>query len=208
MEGSDKIIQQISDKAKEEREGILEEARKKAENLKSAAQKKTDAEAKKVIREGEMEAEREKRRILASARTKARQTKLEAKEKLIQEVFETAKSELAKLRDDNQEYQEILENLIVSGGIAAGGGSLEVLVLRKDKELLSDDRVKELSKQISKETSEETSLNVLAKLTNATGGAIVQKSDGSIRCNNTFEARLERMKDSLRTEIAGMLFKT
>ncbi|KXB04147.1 hypothetical protein AKJ48_03340, partial [candidate division MSBL1 archaeon SCGC-AAA261O19] len=31
-------------------------------------------------------------------------------------VFETAKSELAKLRDDNQEYQEILENLIVSGG--------------------------------------------------------------------------------------------
>ena len=39
------------------------------------------------------------------------------------------------------------------------------------------------------------------------GGAILKTSDGDIEVNNTIEARLERFKSILRSEVAEVLFK-
>jgi V/A-type H+-transporting ATPase subunit E len=41
----------------------------------------------------------------------------------------------------------------------------------------------------------------------AIGGAILKTSDGDIEVNNTIEARLERFKSILRSEVAEILFK-
>ena len=42
---------------------------------------------------------------------------------------------------------------------------------------------------------------------NAIGGAILKTSNGDIEVNNTIEARLERFKSILRSEVANVLFK-
>ena len=41
----------------------------------------------------------------------------------------------------------------------------------------------------------------------AIGGAILKTADGDIEVNNTIEARLERFKSILRSEVAEILFK-
>ena len=41
----------------------------------------------------------------------------------------------------------------------------------------------------------------------AIGGAILKTSNGDIEVNNTIEARLERFKSILRSEVAEILFK-
>lgn len=208
MSGLDKILERINEKAEKQREEILEEARQKAEDKKSEGREEAELEKEKIIQKGKQEADREKRRIIANAQAKVRRKELETREELIQEAFENARKELSKLKNDEEEYQDILEDLIKSGGITVGGGKLRALVSEDDEELLSNKLVKNLEKEIKNETGKETSIKVEPELEDSCGGVIVEKGDGSVRCDNTFEARLSRMKSEIRTKIAEVLFET
>lgn len=207
MSGLENIIQNIKEEAEQEKESILKKAKNEADTKKSETEEKAETEKERIIERGRREADRIKRRTIASARREARQKKLEAREELIQRALEDAEEELAELRDDNERYKEVLKDLIITGGIAVGGGDLEVSVLRNDKKLISEKEIGEMTEKIFKETGNETELEVLANLQNADGGTIVQKSDGSITCNNTFKSKLQRMKSSLRPKISGILFE-
>lgn len=207
MSGLENIIQNIKEEAEQEKKSILKEAKEEADTKKSKAEENAESEKKRITKKGRREADRIKKRKIASARRKARQKKLEAREEIIQKTLERAKEELAELRDDNERYKEVLKDLIITGGIAVGGGDLEVSVLRNDKKLISEKEIGEMTEKISKETGNETELEVLANLQNADGGTTVQKSDGSITCNNTFKAKLQRMKSSLRPKISEILFE-
>lgn len=205
MNGLQKMMSQIREKAEKEKESILEDAKSEAEEKISEAGKKAEDEKENIMERGQREAEKEKQRILASARSKRRQKHLEAREKIIQDTFEKAKKELSNLRKRN-EYPDILKNLIVSGGASVGGKELEVLMSEKDKDLISEDAKSEIAEKISEKTGEETSLKMNFTLKNIDGGAIVQRKNGNIACDNTLEARMEREKDSLRKEVARILF--
>lgn len=205
--GVEKIIQRIEEKAKKEEESILEEGKEKAEQKKLESERKAEKEKKRIIEKGKREADRISRRILANARKKARQKKLEVRDEIIQEVFARAKEQLGEMKENSADYKEVLKDIIIEAGLTVGGGDLEVLLLDDDKEMFSDSEIREISEQISKETGKDTSLEILAELSNRSGGAIGRKSDGKVSCNNTFEARLRRMKGSLRPKIADILFK-
>lgn len=207
MEGLERITQSIEEETKEEKEKIYKEAEEEAESVKSASREKAQLESKEIVQEGEKEADAVRRRILSSARMESRRRKLEARNDVIEEVFTKAMKKLKDLRENQKECSKIMEGLIRNGGIVVNGGDLEVLVLKGD-DLLSEKRIEKLSDDISEETGEDTSLKLLNELDNASGGVIVQKSDGGMRCDNTFEARLERMKDSLRAKVAEILFET
>lgn len=208
MKGLDKMTQRILSDAEKESKKVIGEAKEEAERKKSSAEKKAEAEAEKILNEGEREAKRIEHRILASARLKARQLKLDAQESLIQEAFSKAKDELIGLGRDQQKYQKILEELVKAGGIAIDGGELEVQILKKDKKFLPEVTARNLAKEISKSAGNETSLKISTILGNASGGVVVQKADGSVKCDNTFEARLRRIKHSLRSKAAEILFKS
>lgn len=206
MEGLKKITQEIGEEAEEEAQEILKEAEEEAQEIREEGEEQAETERNRIITRGEREAERIKRRIVANARRKARQSKLQAREEVIQEVLEESKEKLSKLSDNKEEYKSILRDLIVDGGIAVGGGNLKVQVLEEDKDLISSEELEEISGEISDNTGNDTNLNLEASLKNAEGGAIVEKVDGSISSDNTFEARLERRKESLRSEVAKILF--
>lgn len=206
MKSLDRITQSIEEETEEKKEKILKEAKEKAKSKKSESRKKAQLKSKEIIQGGKEEADKIERRILSTARMKSRKKKLEAREEIINKVFASAMEELKNLRENQEKYQETLENLIRDGGVAIGGGDLEVLVSEGD-DFPSGEGIEKLSKDISEETEKDTSLKLINELNSASGGAIVRKSDESMRCNNTFEARLKRMKNSLRTKVAEMLFK-
>lgn len=205
MNGIQKMIRQIKEKAEKEKKSILEKAKAEADKKISEAKKKAENKKEKIMGKGHRESEKEKQRILASARSKKRQKKLKAREEIIQDTFEKAKDELSKLRKSD-DYPEILENLIVTGGVSVGGKDLKVLMSEKDKDLISENDKSEIEEKISEETGEETSVELDFTLKNTNGGAIIQRKSGNIVCDNTLEARLERQKDSLRKEVAQILF--
>ncbi len=206
-DGVDKIIQQIEEKSKKKEESILQEGKEKAEQKKLESEREAEKVKKKILENGKREAERTKRRILANARRKSRQRKLEAREEIIEEVFDLTKDQLDEMRENSEEYKDILKNVIVEAGLTVGGGELEVLISEEDEKLISDSEVKEISKQISEKTGKETKIDILTELSSDGGGAIARKSDGRVACNNTFGARLKRMKSSLRPKIADILFE-
>lgn len=205
-DGLESIIEQIEDRVEEERESVLDEARKEAEEKKSSGEKEAEKEKEKILEEGKSEADRISRRITANARREAGQKKLEVREEVIQEVFDKVEEELADFKGC-EEYNEVLKDLIIQGGITVGGGDLEVLILEEDEEKISKDELEDMKEEISNETGKDTSLEILTELEKEDGGAIVRKSDGSVSCNNTFKARLDRQRSSIRSKIAGILFE-
>lgn len=207
MESIQRIKDSLKEETEEKKEEIYGEAKREIKEIKAEAQRKANSKAQEIIEEGKREADAEAKKILSNARMKARRKKLEFKDEIGKKVFEKAKEELQGLKDEQEKYKKTMENLIENGGISVGGGSLEVL-LPKGEDFLSEDRVKEIEEKISSETGKETSLSFLEELDKTTGGVIVRRSDGKMQCNNTFEARLERMKDSLRTEVSKILFQT
>lgn len=206
MEGLKNITREIGEEAEEQAEEILNEAREEAEEIIEEAEEQAQTERKRIISRGEREANRIKRRIVANARREARQSKLQAREEVIQEVLQESKEKLLELKDNEEEYKSILKNLIVSSGIAIGGGDLKVLVLEEDEQLISSEDLKAISEDISEDTGKDTKLDLEASLKNVEGGAIVEKADGSISSDNTFKARLDRKKESMRSEVAKILF--
>lgn len=206
MEGITRIEQSLKEETEEEKEKILKEANQKAEEIKSEAQGKADAKYDEIIEKGKREAESMVKKILSNARMKARRKKLEFKDEMCERVFEKAKEELIELKENQEEYEETLRTLIKEGGLAVGGGDLEVLVSESD-DLFTNDLIEEIEEDISEETEKDTELTLKKELDKETGGAIVRRSDGTMQSDNTFEARLERMRDSLRTEVTQILFE-
>lgn len=207
MDNIEKITESLEKEAKEKKEEIIAEAKEKAEEKKSEAREKAEDISGDIIEEGKREAKAMEKRILSSAKTEARRKKLGFKDEMSKKVFEEVDKRLKELKDDREGYQETTKNLIIDGGIAVNGGDLEVL-LPTGESFLSEEEIDELEEKIESETGKETSLDVLEELEKSKGGAIVRKSDRTLQCNNTFEARLERMKNSLRTKVIDELFET
>ena len=205
-EGLKKIIGKIEEKAKGEAESVLEDAKKESEEITEEAEKKAKQEKEKIREKGMKEAKKQKQRILSNARRDTRQKKLGVREEFIDEVFEKTEKRLENLRG-NEEYESILKDLIIDGGITVGGEDIDVLVLEGDEKKISAEDKKEMENEISDETGKDTELTLESELEDAKGGTIVKKSDGSVSCNNTFSKRLSRKRDSIRPKIAEILFE-
>ncbi len=206
MDNIEKITESLEKEAEEKKEKIIAEAEEKAENIKSRAQEEADEKSEEIIEDGKSEADAIEKRILSNAKTEARRKKLRFKDEMSERVFRRAREELRDLNEDQERYEKTVENLIIDGGISVDGGDLEIL-LPKGEDFLSEEKISELERKISEKTGKDTSIDILEELKKSENGAIVRKSDGTIECNNTFEARLNRMKDSLRRKVIDMLFE-
>ncbi len=207
MNGLQKIIQQIEEKSENRKEAILQEAREKAEEKKESAKKEAEREKEKIIEKGKREAEIRGRRILAGVRQENRQKKLSIKEDIIQEVWEKSEDELFSLKDNEGKYRNVLKHLIEEGGKALDGGELIVRISEDDDGIFSKKILKDISKEISEEIGEKTSIEVSSDLSGSKGGVVIEKKQGNVSIDNTFEARIKRMKQSLRPKLAEILFE-
>lgn len=193
-----KIIGKIEEDADKEAKGVLGEARGKAEEIIKEAQTKAREEEEEIIQKGRREAELVKQRIIADAKLRARKQKLDLKEAAIEAAFSEAERELQKLPPTSK-YPFILLR-IIKEAVASIGTDIEILASKADRKLLNQNSLKTLSNELG--------VNVaLAPQTIETyGGAVVRTKDGKIEVDNTFETRMSRMRDSLRSEVAKILF--
>ncbi|MCW7076774.1 MAG: V-type ATP synthase subunit E family protein [Candidatus Syntrophoarchaeum sp.] len=192
--GADEIIKKIDERASAEVDKIIQDANTRREKILDEARREAEHKKQVILERGEKEAILEKQRILADAKLKARRLRWDAQEDLVSQVLDAARNKVSKVRDDPK-YGDILKVLIQEAASSIGEDELEVLLADGDSVDLE---------QISGELGIKLSLS--DKKISGMGGVIVRTRDGRIEVDNTFERRMERFTELLRTEITATLF--
>jgi V/A-type H+-transporting ATPase subunit E len=142
--------------------------------------------------------------IISEAKMNARRAKLSAKEEVIDAAFNQATGELKVMAaDGDDQYKDSLSKMIKEAADEIGRDDLIIHLNEADTNIFKQD--------LSSTGSDSFELGgvkfTLGEPIEAIGGAILKSSDGDIEVNNTIEARLERFKGILRSEVAEVLFK-
>jgi V/A-type H+-transporting ATPase subunit E len=178
-------------------EQILAEARAKAEQIKKRAQEQAEAERAKILEQASVEADRVRGQVVATNQMKARTLLLEQREKLLEEVFDTAKQRLPSVMRGS-DNEKIAQRLLKEALSQLGAGSA---IVHADEETL-----KSLNTGILESLSKDMQIQIrLGEPLKHGLGVVVETEDGHRQYDNTFETRLRRMQDTLRTSVYRIL---
>jgi len=158
-----------------------------------AVRKETTEAVGKILETSEKQAQSVKRQIIGAAELDARNAQLRSLERAVNEVFDLAAKQISLVSGVPQE--QALATLIREG--------LDVIGPRAEVSCASKDR-KAVSSAIRK-LGRKTKLSLDDRELDTMGGVTLTTSDGTVRFDNTFEARLERMRPTLRKAVAAIL---
>ena len=203
--GTDKIVSSIMSEAQEKADVIIQDANAEVSQIQAKAEKTAEVEKLKIIDNGKKQSDMRYQQIISEAKMNARRAKLGAKEEVIDAAFNQATGELKAIAaDGNDEYKDSLSKMIKEAADEIGRDDLIIHLNEADTNNFKQD----LSSTGSTDSFELEGIKfTLGEPIDAIGGAILKSSDGDIEVNNTIEARLERFKSILRSEVAEVLFK-
>ena len=199
--GTDKIVSSIMSEAQEKADVIIQDANADASAISEKAAKTAEAEKIKILENGKKQSDMRYQQIISEAKMNARRAKLGAKEEVIEAAFNQATGELKSIAaSGSDEYEDSLSKMIKEAADEIGRDDLIIHLNEAD--------TNKFKQELSSDSFELEGVNFkLGEPIKAIGGAILKTSDGDIEVNNTIEARLERFKSILRSEVAEILFK-
>jgi len=190
---TERIISDAQEKAAEIRSGsdkesatIRDDAKKKAESIKSQ-----------IIADAKSQAEEEKRRFLAFARLEARNSVLAEKQKVIGEVFDKASKELQSLPD--REYEDLIKKLLIK---ATTTGDEEIIFSSRDRKRITDKLVANVNAAL-KADGKKGNLKISQETREIEGGFIL-KAEG-VEINNSFSSLLNLLREELEYKLLEIL---
>jgi len=172
----------------------VQEGRDQAMQGIQAIRRETAEEVAKTLEAGERQAESVKRQLVGAAELEVRNAQLKSLESAIDAVFESAVRRISSL--SGQAEEDSITTLIREG-MGVIGSRAVVQSPAKDRKVVSS-AARKLSRGPVRLTVGEEGIESI-------GGVILSTSDGTVKFDNTYEARLERMKPTLRKEVAGIL---
>jgi V/A-type H+-transporting ATPase subunit E len=200
--GTDKIVSSIMSEAQEKADAIIQDANAEASAITQNAEKTAEAEKTKILDNGKKQSDMRYQQIISEAKMNARRAELGAKEEVIEAAFNQAIGELKiKASSDDAEYEDSLTKMIKEAADELGSKDLIIQLNENDTNKFKNQLSGVSTFQIEDITFE------LGEPIDAIGGAILKTSNGDIEVNNTIEARLDRFKSVLRSEVANILFK-
>jgi len=186
-------LEKVSGEFEKEALSDLEATRTETLAKLEAVRKETEEAVSKILETGIKQAEAVKRQIIGAAELEARNIQLRALEKAVNESFDAASNQISELKGTS--YDKAMERLIQEG-LEVIGPKAKVQCSPKDKRVVAS-IVKKLSGK-EKVSMDDNPIETI-------GGVVLSIPDGSVRFDNTFEARLERMRPNLRQEVAAIL---
>ncbi len=200
--GTDKIVSSIMSEAQEKADVIIQEANAEVSAITSKAEKTAEAEKIKIQDNGKKQSDMRYQQIISEAKMNARRAELGAKEEVIEAAFTKATEELkAKAASGDDEYKDSLSMMIKEATDEIGSKDLIIQLNERDT-----NDIKSQISDVSTFKIEDITFEIGEPI-DAMGGAILKTSNGDIEVNNTIEARLDRFKSILRSEVAEILFK-
>lgn len=188
--------------AQEKADVIIQDANAEVSAITAKAEKTAEAEKLKILDNGKKQSDMRYQQIISEAKMNARRAKLGAKEEVIEAAFNQATGELKAIAaSGDEEYKDSLAKMIQEAAQEIGTNDLIIHLNEAD------------TNKFKKDLSSEDSFEIdgvkftLGEPIKTIGGAVLKTSNGDIEVNNTIEARLERFKSILRSEVAEVLFK-
>ena len=202
--GTDKIVSSIMSEAQGKADIIMQDANAEIATINADAEKTAESEKNKILENGKKQSDMRYQQIISEAKMNARRAELGAKEEVIEAAFNQAVGELkVKASSGDDEYEDSLGKMIKEAADEIGGNDLILQLNEADTQKFKND----LSSQGSDSFELEGIKFTIGEPIDAIGGAILKTTNGDIEVNNTIEARLERYKSILRSEVAEILFK-
>ena len=202
--GTDKIVSSIMSEAQGKADIIMQEANAEIATINADAEKTAESEKNKILENGKKQSDMRYQQIISEAKMNARRAELGAKEEVIEAAFNQAIGELkTKASSGDDEYEDSLSKMIKEAADEIGGNDLIIQLNEAD--------TNKIKQELSADGADSFQLEginfTIGEPIDAMGGAILKTSNGDIEVNNTIEARLDRFKSILRSEVAEILFK-
>ncbi len=186
-------LDKVSGEFEKEVVSDLESGRRETLAKLASVRRETEEAVAKILETAGKQAESVKRQIIGAAELEARNIQLKALERAVNDAFEAAGRVISE--EKGASYENSIERLIKQG-LDVIGPRARILCSVKDRKAAAS-AVKNLG------VKEKVSLD--DEPIDTSGGVVLTTPDGSVRFDNTFEARLERMKPTLRKEVAAIL---
>jgi len=189
--------------AQKKADRTLKRAEREAKKIVSEATAKAGAERDQLLSSANEEAEKAKARALATIPLEVRRLELAAKEDVISGVMDSA---LARLRQ-SPTPRGALTALALAGVDASPEDDLIIQVKEADRATVSQDFLVEVAAQAANSGGRKVMLQLDEDPADIAGGVIVRSRSGRTVFDNSFEARLARVRENLRLELAKILFE-
>ncbi|AJZ75934.1 V-type ATP synthase subunit E [Candidatus Nitrosotenuis cloacae] len=186
----ERTVEKILQNTEQQIISSLKEALKSSQSMLANSQTSLEQEYDKILAEGKKEAEKLEKQIVGNADLDSRNKHLLLVEESIEKVFEKA---IKKLQDTdrNNEYSKLISTLLQESIDAIGTSDIIVQTNSKDKSVVQS--------SLSKFPGSTLSSDLIECL----GGIKVQSKDGTMKFDNTIDARLDRLKPLIRKDIAS-----
>jgi len=151
---------------------------------------KLESEYDKIVSDGRKEADKIEKQIVGGSDIEARNKQLLALESSVDRVFTTALEQISN-SDRTGDYANLIKSLLDESTKVLGTSEVIVFTNSKDKDTVQSTLSSFPGSELSSETID------------CLGGVKIQSKDGSMKFDNTIDARIERLKPLIRKEIAS-----
>ena len=151
---------------------------------------KLDSEYDKIISDGKKEADKIEKQIVGGADIEARNKQLLALEAAVDKVFTTALEQITN-SDRNSDYANLINTLLQESTKILGTTDVKVFTNAKDKDVVQSSLSNFSGSELSSETID------------CIGGVKIESKVGSMKFDNTIDAKIDRLKPLIRKEIAS-----
>ena len=191
---------EIISQARKEAESIIDRAKRAAEHDIRFAREDAEAIREEYKAQTKKLALQEERKVFTEARQEARQKLWQKKQELVSKAFDTAEKKIRKFRNSSG-YRDSLIALAREGVEGIGEGKMTVLVNPEDVEFFTNELLSEMESNLS-----DVELEVCPE-PNISAGVIIMSNDGRVIVENSYTARLERLREDLRGKVAELLLE-
>ncbi|KAK3693999.1 ATPase, V1/A1 complex, subunit E, partial [Podospora appendiculata] len=200
-------------------EFIKSEAKEKAHEIELRANEEFNIEKTKLVRQEKdaidnsyakkfKQAQMSQQITRSTVANKTRLKVLAARQELLDGIFETATQKLGDVAADEARYERVLKGLILEGFYAMAEAELQIRARKADYPLVEKaieaaaaEYKEKVGKEIKATIDEEN-----ATPDGSAGGVIIVGGGGKIDINNTFEARLNLLRESALPAMRKALF--
>jgi len=193
----DALERAILNEANADVEQIRQAAKAKSDVIWQRAREEAERERKAVLEKAKQEAERVRSQFIATSQLKARTLELGSREKLLEDVFKAAQSQLASLQKEKN-YEEVVAQLLREAVSQLNVDKAKVRADKLTQKILEQSVIAQVSKELKAELSIDKPLEQGL-------GLIVETDDGRLRFDNTLENRLNHIQNELRSAVYGLL---
>ncbi|GEM_PF-2630025 len=182
----------VSDKANEDVQSLIEDAGKKAKEIKQNYEKQAEEAYSKIIEDAKKQIDDLSRVEKAQAISKAMRISIEGQKDIIDDSMTILKEKLFEI-PQKESYPDLLRYLLVEALNTIDAKKVTVKSRKEDKQMIS--------KIISQISDGKKGISMSNEEIRIAGGVIVVSEDGKEIVENTLESKLEEIKEAYLKEL-------